>query len=76
MRLTSPLRSRACFRDWLLSSWWWFVPLVSFRASGDDRGEWAIEVQLGWRLGTAPDSSFGSDSLGSESEASRSEVTP
>ncbi|MBT9554516.1 MAG: hypothetical protein IV100_00750 [Myxococcales bacterium] len=36
--------------------WWWFIPLVTLRASGDDRGEWAFEVHLGFRLGTTVDS--------------------
>jgi hypothetical protein len=51
MRLHSPARlsSRLLLPGLLL--WWWLVPLLTLRASGDDRGEWALEVQLGFRFG-------------------------
>lgn len=53
MRLTSPKRLSSLVRHSLLLSWWWLIPLVSLRASGDDRGEWAFEVKLGWQIGVA-----------------------
>lgn len=51
MRLHSPARLSSRLHLPGLLLWWWLVPLVTLRASGDDRGEWALEVQLGFRFG-------------------------
>lgn len=52
MRLHTPQRLSLRIHLPGLLLWWWFVPLLTLRASGDDRGEWAFEVHLGFRLGT------------------------